>query len=85
MTTSVMYMLSTQLVRNVKRTQINVLLTHDTIGLVISLKHLFYLLTHDEECYIIMIKDINFRVIIYISRSKSFIITRLHLVAISRM
>ena len=59
MTTSVMYMLSTQLVRNVKRTQINVLLTHDTIGLVISLKHLFYLLTHDEECYIIMIKDIS--------------------------
>ena len=82
MTTSVMYMLNTQLVRNVKRTQINVLLTHDIIRLVISLKHVFYPLTHDEECYILMVKDINFRAILYISRSKFFIITRLHLVAI---
>ena len=82
MTTSVMYMLNTQLVRNVKRTQINVLLTHDIVRLVISLKHVFYHLTHDKECYILMIKDINFRAILYISRSKFFIITRLHLVAI---
>ena len=81
MTTSVMYMLNTQLVRNVKRTQINVLLTYYIVRFVISLKHVFYHLTHDEQCYILMITDINFRAILYISRSTFFIITRLHLVA----